>query len=123
MTYVICRFRTLFLHADDGEEKRTSRRSADPNSIIGQIDIHLVPANQVFTRFGTSMTIGLEGSVIEARARDGKNIISKPPNLYREKMLNYVFGGFNFLMWIAFIAMIVRCSDEMSFRRTAPTCI
>jgi sodium/potassium-transporting ATPase subunit alpha len=58
--------------------------------------------------------------VIEARARDGKNTISKPPTPYREKMLNYVFGGFNFLMWIAFIAMIVRFPDEsLNFRRTA----
>jgi len=37
----------------------------------------------------------------------GRNIISPPPKHYWRKTLNYVFGGFNFLMWIAFIVTII----------------
>lgn len=41
------------------------------------------------------------------KERDGKNTISPPPTVYWKKGLNYIFGGFNFLMWIAFILTIV----------------
>jgi sodium/potassium-transporting ATPase subunit alpha len=98
----------LSLRADNVEEKKPVKRNDDPNSLIGQIDIHLTSTNDVFTRFGTSPTIGLEGSAVQRRAKDGKNTISNPPTQYWKKALNYVFGGFNFLMWIAFIVTIVR---------------
>jgi hypothetical protein len=86
------------------------KRNDDPTSLIGQIDIHLTPTNDVFTRFGTSPTIGLESSAVQRRAKDGKNTISNPPTQHWKKALNYVFGGFNFLMWITFIVTIVRSS-------------
>ena len=34
-------------------------------------------------------------------------MISPPKTQYGKKILNYVFGGFNFLMWIAFILTLV----------------
>ncbi|KAJ3012647.1 UNVERIFIED_CONTAM: ATPase Na K transporting alpha [Siphonaria sp. JEL0065] len=37
----------------------------------------------------------------------GKTIISPPPTKYLQKGLMYVFGGFNFLMWIAFIVTVL----------------
>jgi len=100
-------FRTLSLRAETIEEKKPTKRKADPQSYIGQIDIHLAPTNDVFTRFGTSPTLGLEIAAVQRRSLDGKNTISKPPTKYWQKVLNYVFGGFNFLMWIAFIVTIL----------------
>jgi len=88
-------------------EAKPAKRNVDTNSSIGQIDIHLAPVNDVYTRFGTSPTIGLESAAVQRRAQDGKNTISKPPTQYWKKALNYVFGGFNFLMWIAFIVTLV----------------
>jgi sodium/potassium-transporting ATPase subunit alpha len=81
---------------------------------------------------------------VERKSKEGKNVISPPPTqyyltiddiwpnsliklIYRywKKALNYVFGGFNFLMWIAFIVTIV-CptnrfcdSDTVSSRNLA----
>lgn len=108
--YDVCRFRTLSLKAETLEAKTApAKRNVDPHSLIGQIDIHLAPTNDVFTRFGTSPSIGLESAAVQRRSKDGKNTISKPPTRYWQKALNYVFGGFNFLMWIAFIVTIVRC--------------
>ncbi|KAF8232134.1 calcium ATPase [Tricholoma matsutake] len=101
-------FRTLSLKAETLEAKTApAKRNVDPHSLIGQIDIHLAPTNDVFTRFGTSPSIGLESAAVQRRSKDGKNTISKPPTRYWQKALNYVFGGFNFLMWIAFIVTIL----------------
>jgi sodium/potassium-transporting ATPase subunit alpha len=102
-------YRTLSMHVETTEQKgaAASKRAADPASAIRQIDIHLVPKHDVFTRFSTSPTLGLETDVLQRRAKAGKNVISPPPTQYWKKALNYVFGGFNFLMWIAFIVTIL----------------
>jgi sodium/potassium-transporting ATPase subunit alpha len=112
-------FRTLSLRAETIEEKKPSKRKVDPQSLINQIDIHLAPTNDVFTRFGTSPTLGLESTAVQRRSQDGKNTISKPPTKYWQKVLNYVFGGFNFLMWIAFIVTLVRFTDLTGCSRAA----
>jgi sodium/potassium-transporting ATPase subunit alpha len=70
----------------------------------------LITPEAVFTRFSTSPSLGLETAAVERRSAREKNIISPPPTQYWKKALNYVFGGFNFLMWIAFIVTIVRFS-------------
>jgi sodium/potassium-transporting ATPase subunit alpha len=82
----------------------------DPAFAIRQIDVHLITPEAVFTRFSTSPSLGLETAAVERRSAREKNIISPPPTQYWKKALNYVFGGFNFLMWIAFIVTIVRFS-------------
>ena len=64
--------------------------------------------DDVFTRYSTSPTVGLESAAVQRRAKSGgKNVISPPKTQYGKKILNYVFGGFNFLMWIAFILSLV----------------
>lgn len=110
-----CSFRTLSIHVHD-----TLRNEKDEKGIstvikvvpggaeaIRAIDIHLAPIEEVFTRFSTSPTLGLESPAVQRRAKAGKNVISPPPTQYWKKALNYVFGGFNFLMWIAFIVTTV----------------
>lgn len=115
--YLSFRFRTLSLRADTLEAKPTAakRGKRDPNHLISQIDVHLADTNEVFTRFGTSPTLGLEHAAVERRSKDGKNVISKPPTKYWQKVLNYIFGGFNFLMWIAFIVTIVGLPSLMLY--------
>jgi len=80
----------------------------DPADVIRQIDVHTVPVDVVYQRFSTSPTLGLESPAVERLTKTfGKNVISPPKTIYWKKALNYVFGGFNFLMWIAFIVTIV----------------
>lgn len=90
------------------KQKQTVAKTADPASAIRQIDVHRLPVEEVYTRYSTSPVVGLDTDAVHRRAKDGKNVISPPPTQYWKKGLNYVFGGFNFLMWIAFIVTVVR---------------
>ena len=95
------RYRTLSINVEDKSSKAT------PNA-IRQIDVHTLPVESVYQRFSTSPTIGLEyPAVVRLTHIFGKNVISPPKTQYWKKFLNYIFGGFNFLMWIAFIVTIV----------------
>lgn len=110
MPFVPRRYRTLSMRADTlPKEKvvKTAAAATDPAAGIRQIDVHTLTVEAVYTRFSTSPSIGLESEAVERRVKDGKNVISKPPTQYWKKALNYVFGGFNFLMWIAFIVTVV----------------
>lgn len=76
--------------------------------------MHALSPEDVFARYATSPTVGLDTAAVERRARSGgKNVISPPKTQYWKKALNYVFGGFNFLMWIAFIVTIVSYCIDM----------
>jgi sodium/potassium-transporting ATPase subunit alpha len=99
----------MSIHVETMQEKQsTSKRAAvDPASAIRQIDVHLLTPEQIFTRFSASPTLGLEDAAVQRRSKNGKNVISPPPTHYWKKALNYIFGGFNFLMWIAFLVTIV----------------
>jgi sodium/potassium-transporting ATPase subunit alpha len=89
-------------------EEKSSKASPDKADAIRQIDVHTIPVDLVYQRFSTSPTLGLESPAV-ARLTEtfGKNVISPPKTQYWKKVLNYIFGGFNFLMWIAFIVTIV----------------
>ncbi|KAG1891478.1 hypothetical protein F4604DRAFT_1876576 [Suillus subluteus] len=90
------------------EEKETTSKSLrNPADAIGSIDAHLLSVDEVYTRYLSHPTVGLELAAVRRRERDGKNIISPPPTVYWKKTLDYIFGGFNFLMWISFILTIL----------------
>ncbi|KAI0746984.1 calcium ATPase transmembrane domain M-containing protein [Daedaleopsis nitida] len=104
-------YRTLSIHVDSMAESKPKHqkgvKTADPASALRQIDVHRITVDEVYTRFSTSPAVGLETNAVQRRFKDGKNVISSPPTQYWKKALNYVFGGFNFLMWIAFIVTIL----------------
>ena len=100
----ISRYRTLSVHV----EEKSSKATPDKVDAIRQIDVHTLSVDLVYQRFSTSPTLGLESPAIARLTQSfGKNIISPPKTQYWKKVLNYIFGGFNFLMWIAFIVTIV----------------
>ncbi|EPT05834.1 calcium ATPase transmembrane domain M-containing protein [Fomitopsis schrenkii] len=100
-------YRTLSIRIDETQEKlppTPKDTPTNPEAAIGQVDVHTISIDDVFTRYSTSPTIGLERAAVQRRAKTGgKNVISPPKTQYRKKIANYIFGGFNFLMWIAFI--------------------
>jgi len=101
-------YRTLSIRVDEKVAADAKpKKSADPADAIAAIDVHLIPTDQVYVRYSCSPTVGLESAAVERRLKDGKNIISPPPTQYWLKALNYIFGGFNFLMWIAFVVTIL----------------
>ncbi|KAG1821972.1 uncharacterized protein BJ212DRAFT_1297237 [Suillus subaureus] len=86
------RYRTLPGHVE--EKQTTSKSSPDPADIIGSIDAHLLSIDEVYNRYSSHPTVGLELAV-------------SSPTVYWKKTLDYIFGGFNFLMWISFILTIL----------------
>ena len=84
------------------------KQTPDKAEAIRQIDVHNIPVDLVYQRFSTSPTLGLETPAVDRLTQAfGKNVISPPKTQYWKKVLNYIFGGFNFLMWIAFIVTLV----------------
>ena len=107
-SWYVNRYRTLSIRVDEKVASHgKSKKPTDPADAIAAIDTHLIPTEEVYVRYSTSPTVGLELAAVERRLKDGKNIISPPPTKYFLKFLNYIFGGFNFLMWIAFVVTIV----------------
>ena len=100
-------YRTLSVRVEEKQLPAKPKASADPADAIASIDVHLITAEEVYTRYSTHPVHGLDNAAVERKVKDGKNVISPPPTQYWKKALNYVFGGFNFLMWIAFILTLV----------------
>jgi sodium/potassium-transporting ATPase subunit alpha len=111
-------FRTLSLQLSDhpkdgpGAAGANGRKgNKEPGAEIGDINVHLLRAPDVFTKFGSHPTLGLEGALLTRKLETSpKNVLIPPPTQYWKQVLQYVFGGFNFLMWIAFVLTIVSCA-------------
>ncbi|KAI9330674.1 calcium ATPase transmembrane domain M-containing protein [Zopfochytrium polystomum] len=111
------RYRTLSLNIDQraratkkgaaADSTANGAAAADGGLRIGDIKHHLNRVEDVCTRFSTHPSLGLDAAAVSRKAADGKNKISPPPTKYLQKALGYVFGGFNFLMWIAFIVTVL----------------
>ena len=113
LSFFLKRYRTLSVHV----EEKTSKASPNKADAIRQIDVHSIPVDSVYQRFSTSPTLGLESPAVARLTQTfGKNVISPPKTQYWKKVLNYIFGGFNFLMWIAFIVTIVISSHFLLSR-------
>ena len=104
-------YRTLSVRVEEKQLPAKPKASADPADAIASIDVHLISPEEVYTRYSTHPVHGLEDAIVQRKIKDGKNVISPPPTQYWKKALNYIFGGFNFLMWIAFILTLVRVSQ------------
>ncbi|KAJ1562114.1 hypothetical protein HK405_015740 [Cladochytrium tenue] len=104
------RYRTISLTVDQSLRTKKPKQAASgaaENLDIGSIRYHLNRVEDVCTKFSTHPTLGLDSAAVTRKAADGKNKISPPPTRYLQKALTYIFGGFNFLMWIAFILTIL----------------
>ncbi|KAH7882722.1 calcium ATPase transmembrane domain M-containing protein [Phlebopus sp. FC_14] len=99
-------YRTLSIRLEERQLPAKHKPSTDPADAIASIDVHLITPEDIYTRYSTHPDLGLESVAVQRRSKDGKNVISPPPTQYWKKALNYVFGGFNFLMWVAFILTI-----------------
>ncbi|KAI9362922.1 hypothetical protein DFJ73DRAFT_811607, partial [Zopfochytrium polystomum] len=99
------RYRTLSLHIDEANRQAKSGKPAPTPAAgdglhIADIKHHLNRVDDVCTRFSSHPTRGLDPAAVVRKAADGKNKISPPPTKYLQKTVGYVFGGFNFLMWL-----------------------
>eukprot|EP00842_Homolaphlyctis_polyrhiza_P006183 jgi/Hompol1/6566/HPOL_001313-RA len=98
-------FRTLSIQQTENRPKpRNAPR--DPADAIREISVHMLRTQDVFTKYSTHPTLGLEKAAV-ARKTAGKNKISPVPTNYALQFATYLFGGFNFLLWIAGIVIIL----------------
>ncbi|KAH6562071.1 hypothetical protein BASA50_004195 [Batrachochytrium salamandrivorans] len=100
------RYRTLTFQHDD-LPKKDGKKLKDPAEAIREIDVHLLRIEDVYTRYSTHPKIGLEKSAVTRKSKDAKNKISPAPPQYWKQILQYVFGGFNFLLWVAGIVTLL----------------
>ncbi|KAI8817013.1 calcium ATPase transmembrane domain M-containing protein [Fimicolochytrium jonesii] len=96
-------YRTLSVQIDHPNPTTSSETAVK----LRDIDVHTWPVADVFSRFATHPTGGLAAEIVERRSLTGKNKISPPPTRYARQAAGYVFGGFNFLMWIAFVVILL----------------
>ncbi|EPZ34560.1 P-type ATPase, A domain-containing protein [Rozella allomycis CSF55] len=101
-------FRSISLSVTQTIEKHSSEKKGDKaEDHVRAIDVHKLSANQVFTRYSTHPTLGLEKAALERLANGPKNRINTPRPNPILKVMNFVFGGFNSLIWIAMILCFV----------------
>lgn len=104
---VIALYKTLShrsAHRTTSQGYKSGKVVEDPQNIL----IHTLPRNEVFLRFGTSPTLGLEAPALKRLEQEGKrNTLTPPKTNYIGKLVFYLFGGFNSMMWIAMILSIL----------------
>ncbi|KAH9273379.1 hypothetical protein BASA83_004381 [Batrachochytrium salamandrivorans] len=81
--------------------------SKDPAQALREIDVHLLRIEDVFTKYSTHPRLGLDNAAVKRKAAHGRNVISPAPTHYWKQILLYVFGGFNFLLWVACIVSFI----------------
>ncbi|KAL2917120.1 hypothetical protein HK105_203184 [Polyrhizophydium stewartii] len=103
------RYRTLtFQHEPAQKEATLKSTQSDPAQAIREINVHLLRTNDVLTKYSTHPTLGLEDPVVKRKLATGKrNRISPVPTNYIKKTLEYIFGGFNFMLWVAGIVILL----------------
>ncbi|RKO88205.1 hypothetical protein BDK51DRAFT_32210, partial [Blyttiomyces helicus] len=90
---IAIQYRTLSVHVDRPEGRKKKDKS-DTEEEIANINVHLLRVEDVFTRYSTHPTLGLETAALERKKNDPRNIISPPPTQYWKKIVTYFFGGF-----------------------------
>jgi len=97
----------MSLRLDGDPQVATKSGRADPAAALRAISAHTITPEEIYIRYSTHPEHGLDTTAVIRKAAEGKNKISKPPTQYILKTINYVFGGFNTLMWLAFVLTVV----------------
>ncbi|KAH6568958.1 hypothetical protein BASA50_007993 [Batrachochytrium salamandrivorans] len=101
------RYRTLSIHVGEVRPQPGPVPSKDPAQALREIDVHLLRIEDVFTKYSTHPRLGLDNAAVKRKAAHGRNVISPAPTHYWKQILLYVFGGFNFLLWVACIVSFI----------------
>ncbi|KAI8799653.1 calcium ATPase transmembrane domain M-containing protein [Cladochytrium replicatum] len=117
------RYRTLsFLFDEEITRRKKNLRkngiaeAAEDVEVVRNVKDHLLRKDDVYVKYSSHPTIGLEAPAVTRRLAEGKNLLTPAPSKARtigqslkfvQKTVGYVFGGFNFLMWVALIVTIL----------------
>lgn len=105
---VIVTYRTLTLDIAHATPAKKKKKSDDPAADIRLIDVHKLGIPEVYARYRSHPTLGLETPAVERLRKTGNlNRLSPPKSNFAFKLFGYVFGGFNSLMWVAMILSFI----------------
>ncbi|KAJ7085621.1 hypothetical protein C8R43DRAFT_1244958 [Mycena crocata] len=95
-------FRTLSVHVTETQEAKDAAGTQGNVKDLSTLTWHTLSINEVCTRLGVSEKRGLDASIAARRlAKNGKNVISRPPKNLTRKIFFYIFGGFGSLLFVA----------------------
>lgn len=93
---------------DLAKEEATKKSKKDAQIDFADVDYHLISVDDVHNRFSSTPGRGLS---VEQAARKlqevGPNMPSPPPSQWLRKTLNYLFGGFGAILFVAAILVFV----------------
>ncbi|KAJ7713561.1 E1-E2 ATPase-domain-containing protein [Mycena metata] len=100
-------FRTLSIVVTETQEGGIDYKKGNVKD-LSEVTWHVLSAQEVCTRLGVSDTRGLDADIAARRlAKNGKNVISKPPRNLAKKIFFYIFGGFGSLLFVASIICFI----------------
>jgi sodium/potassium-transporting ATPase subunit alpha len=99
-------YKTLSIEIDQRHEQRDEKEH--PSRHIKGIKVHKLSTAEVFALYGSHPKLGLESPALERLKKEKRlNKLSKPRNKLLTRLIGYVFGGFNALMWLAMILAVI----------------
>lgn len=107
-------YRTVSFHISESKSKpapvvEKKIENADKAAIeFSDLDWHLVPVNEVYTRLSTSPQQGLSDWKVQQCLKEfGLNKPSAPPSHWFRKTIGYLFGGFGSILFIASVLVFI----------------
>jgi sodium/potassium-transporting ATPase subunit alpha len=100
----------------DPMQKCRDKKSEERRKNMKPHEFHKLSNDELAKLFKTSLTQGLNDSEInQLLVKNGKNELKKVKSHKIRKTLGYIFGGFNWILWISFIMSIVAyCITEIT---------
>lgn len=104
-------YRTLSYSIEDRQQKPAKsarKRETQTTEAVADLDWHIIPESEVYKRLAVDITSGLRDDQIqEAQSKYGKNMPSKPPSRFLQKLFWYFFGGFGSILLVGAILVFV----------------
>lgn len=110
-------FRTLSFGIEDskkrqfaeGDKRKTKTDPAKLTEIrFSDIDYHKASVNELFQRFSSTPGSGLTTfQALQQLKAVGQNVPSPPPSQWFRKTINYLFGGFGAILFIAAVLVFI----------------
>lgn len=106
-------YRTVSFHISESKSKPVpvvkKIDNADKAAIeFSDLDWHLIPVNEVYTRLSTSPQQGLSDWKVQQCLKEfGPNKPSAPPSRWFRKTIGYLFGGFGSILFVASVLVFV----------------
>ncbi|KAJ7618585.1 hypothetical protein FB45DRAFT_1007358 [Roridomyces roridus] len=101
-------FRTLSIHVTETQEGADVAKAKQTIRELSELNWHALAEDDVCTRLGVNYKQGLDAAMAARRlAKNGKNVISRPPKNLARKIFFYIFGGFGSLLFVASIVCFI----------------